>query len=100
MLALDVIEPCGIDLLLAGHLHHGYTGDIRTHYLMTKRPIIVAQAGTAISHRVRGEPNSFNFITIDVNQFSISVRVFNGGEFKENTKINYGRIEDQWIVKP
>lgn len=99
-LALEVIDPCGIDLLMAGHLHHGYTGDIRTHYPAAKRPIIVAQAGTAISRRVRGEPNSYNVFTIDGKNFRISVRVYGENKFNETTAINYVKEENIWgIIK-
>src|SRR6185503_12284158 len=31
--ALQAAEACGVDLLLAGHLHVGFTGDVRAHYL-------------------------------------------------------------------
>src|SRR3954469_17037950 len=30
--ALDEMEECVIDMLLAGHLHVGYAGDVRTHH--------------------------------------------------------------------
>ncbi len=56
--ALQAAEACGVDLVLAGHLHRGYTGDIRTHHVDIRRGILVAQAGTAVSHRVRNEPTA------------------------------------------
>jgi len=96
-LAIDVIDPCGIDLLLAGHLHHGYTGDIRKHYPSSARSIIVAQAGTAISNRVREEPNSYNVINIHDNWFEICVRVFKESSFVEKHKIRYNYTNGQWL---
>jgi 3',5'-cyclic AMP phosphodiesterase CpdA len=37
--ALEVAEACGVDLLLAGHLHVGYSGDVRAHHLSIRRSI-------------------------------------------------------------
>jgi len=96
-LAVDVIDPCGIDLLLAGHLHHGYTGDIRKHYPTSKRTVIVAQAGTAISDRIREEPNSYNVVFVYDQAFEISVRVFSNNGFEEKERIRYNYKEGQWI---
>lgn len=95
-LAIQVIDPCGIDLLLAGHLHHGYSGDVRKHYPAAKRSIIVAQAGTAISDRMRGEPNSYNYITIDKDKFEITVRVYEEGKFNDSVKVEYVKGSNGW----
>lgn len=81
--ALKVIEECDVGLLLAGHLHHGYAGDVRTYYPGTRRAIMVVQAGTAISRRVRREPNAYNLITLDGSALRVSVRTFSGGRFEE-----------------
>jgi len=95
-LAVDVIDPCGIDLLLAGHLHHGYTGDIRKHYPSSRRSVIVAQAGTAISKRTRKEANSYNIIYVNGDTFEISVKVFRENEFVEQHRTRYKYTEGQW----
>lgn len=47
--ALVVLEKYKVDLLLAGHLHQGYTGDTRSFFASAQRSIIAVQAGTAIS---------------------------------------------------
>jgi len=78
--ALEVIERCKVDLLLAGHLHHGYTGDIRTYYPSSNRSIIVVQAGTAISDRIREEPNGYNIIRLADKRMEIEVRKWNKSE--------------------
>lgn len=54
-----------IDLMLAGHMHIGHTGQTAVRYRLEGRSAVFVQAGTATSERGRGEPNSFNVIRID-----------------------------------
>lgn len=94
--ALRVIDHHCVDLLLAGHLHLGYTGDIRAYYPATKRSIVVAQAGTAISRRVRHEPNAYNLISLDGETLRIEVRVWEQQRFHRSSVIEYGLHKDEW----
>lgn len=89
--ALRTIDRCGVDMILAGHLHKCYTGDISAAYAKVKRPIIVANAGTAISTRVRKEPNSFNLITIDGNNMQIAMHAWDGTHYVESRMTDYLR---------
>jgi 3',5'-cyclic AMP phosphodiesterase CpdA len=95
--ALKILDDTGVDMLLAGHLHHGYQADVRTHYPTTKRSMIVVQAGTAISNRLRHEPNAYNLLTIDGDQIRISVRTRIRGEFTESQAIQYRLRHREWI---
>ena len=97
--ALTVIDEGGVDLLLAGHLHKGYTGDVRTYYPATKRSVIVAQASTAISKRLRGQPNAYNLITLAGDHISIAVRAWNGTGFAPAALISYRRRESEWRLE-
>lgn len=94
--ALDQMESCGVDLLLAGHLHMGYSGDVRTHHEAVKRSILSAQAGTAISTRRRHEPNAYNLITINPDHVDIAVRAWTGEKFAVQTETHYSRIDEIW----
>jgi 3',5'-cyclic AMP phosphodiesterase CpdA len=99
--ALPVIDHACVDLLLAGHLHHGYTGDVRAYYPATKRSIVVAQAGTAISHRTRDEPNAYNWIELNADTIAIYVRVWTGARFEEQLTTVYRLHQDEWqLVSP
>lgn len=98
--ALKVLERYEVDLLLAGHLHHGYTGDVRTYYPSSERAIIVVQAGTAISDRVRHEPNGYNIIRLKDEYISVEVRRWNEDiqSFSEYEKIEFTMENGQWVT--
>jgi 3',5'-cyclic AMP phosphodiesterase CpdA len=95
-LALEQLDACGVDLLLAGHLHRGYTGDIKAHYAGFKRSILVAQAGTAISRRRRGEPNSYNVVSIDGTFMTIAQRAWEGTRFTAAAVARYHKHHGEW----
>jgi 3',5'-cyclic AMP phosphodiesterase CpdA len=95
--ALVVIDECMVDLLLAGHIHHGYSGDVRPFYPNSKKSVISVQAGTAISNRIREEPNAFNFISITKNFFTVEIKVWNGEQFNKEKLISYKKEDDEWI---
>ena len=98
-LALPVIDNSCVDLLLAGHLHHGYTGDVRVYYPATHRSIIVAQAGTAISHRLRKQqPNGYNVLYLEPKRMSIAVRTRQGSAFGETGRVVYDLVDQEWTA--
>jgi 3',5'-cyclic AMP phosphodiesterase CpdA len=95
--AITVLDACNVDLLLAGHLHRGYAGDIRTHYPAARRAMIAVQAGTAISQRMRhGEANAYNLLTLERTRITIEVRAWNGSAFAAIRHTRYERLDDGW----
>lgn len=96
-LAIPLIDAAGVDLLLAGHLHRGYAGDIRPHYPRARRAVIAAQAGTATSGRTREEPNAYNWITLEPDRIAIAVRAWNGTAFKPIRESVYHRSPEGWF---
>jgi 3',5'-cyclic AMP phosphodiesterase CpdA len=97
--ALKVLDECQVDLLLAGHLHHGYMGDIRTFYPATRRSMVVVQAGTAISRRIRNEPNAYNLLVLKKDRLSIGIRAWREGRFSEASSVSYRLVDKEWRVE-
>lgn len=76
--AIAALERVGVDLLLSGHFHHAHVG-------VTPGGTPHVLAGTAISRRLRGEPNSYNLITVDGRSVTIEARTWTGDAFETGT---------------
>ena len=97
--ALREMEKRGIDMLLAGHLHMGYSGDVRTHHEAVKRSILSVQAGTATSTRRRNEPNAYNIIKVNPDHVTIQVRKWDGTAFINGDRTHFSKIEGIWQME-
>nr|WP_315260471.1 metallophosphoesterase [uncultured Duganella sp.] len=64
-IAMQAFAECGVDVLLAGHLHASHAGNSAGRYKIAGYAALVVQAGTATSTRGRGESNSFNVLRIE-----------------------------------
>jgi 3',5'-cyclic AMP phosphodiesterase CpdA len=94
--ALRTMEKSGVDLLLAGHLHLGYAGDVRTHHEGVRRSILSVQAASVTSTRRRGEPNAYNWITLEPDLITIEARGFDGNRFMTAEIARFRRVEGVW----
>jgi hypothetical protein len=63
-MALKMLARCGVDILLAGHVHTSHAGHTTVRCEVADFSALVVQAGTATSTRGRGESNSFNAVKI------------------------------------
>jgi 3',5'-cyclic AMP phosphodiesterase CpdA len=70
-MAMDVFAECGVDLLMAGHLHQSHAGNTEARYKISEYAALVVQAGTATSTRGRGEVNSFNVIRTEPQKIEV-----------------------------
>jgi 3',5'-cyclic AMP phosphodiesterase CpdA len=94
-LALDAIADAGVDLLLAGHNHRASTHSARE--LATRAgPALVIQAGTATSHRLRDEEQSFNRIDVAGDRVTLTVQSWDGQGFVSGDEQTYAREGDHW----
>ena len=70
-MAMQAFADCGVDLLLAGHLHTSHAGSTAERYRMSEYAALVVQAGTATSTRGRGEVNSFNVVRVEPDRIEV-----------------------------
>jgi 3',5'-cyclic AMP phosphodiesterase CpdA len=70
-MAMDVFSRCGVDLLVAGHLHTSHSHNTAERYEIDGYAALVVQAGTATSTRSRGETNSFNVLRVKHNEIQV-----------------------------
>jgi 3',5'-cyclic AMP phosphodiesterase CpdA len=96
--ALAMLSSCGCHLILAGHLHQAYAGDVRPHHVEIDRSILVVQAGTAISRRRRDEANAYNLLTIDQEgqRLTIDVRTWRGQDFHSSGVTQFESGAEGW----
>jgi 3',5'-cyclic AMP phosphodiesterase CpdA len=96
-LALDAVEESGVDMVLAGHNHHASSQDASD--LVTRAGgVLVVQAGTATSTRVREQEQSFNTIDIADGSATITVHAWKGDEFKASDPRRYQWHDGRWRV--
>lgn len=95
--ALARLLRCGLDLLLAGHLHVSVSGPTAVRLESGSRSAIFVQAGTACSTRGRGEPNSYNVIRLD--NSSMEIRTLSAAitGFEPSSVQRFDQSSSGWI---
>lgn len=97
-MALDAVEESGVDMLLAGHNHHASSQDASD--LVTRAGgVLVVQAGTATSTRVREQEQSFNCINIAEGEVTIAVHAWDCDQFVPGDPSRYEWQDGRWKLR-
>lgn len=99
--ALDMFAECGVDLLLAGHLHASAAGNTAERYKIDGYAALMVQAGTATSTRGRGESNSFNVLHVDASNIRVERYSWNedSADFEKVSTEAFERAGGVWASK-
>lgn len=96
-LALDAVEESGVEMLLAGHNHHA-SSQVASDLVTRAGGVLVVQAGTATSLRVRKQEQSFNTIDVAKGVAVITVRIWKKGQFEPNDARRYEWQDGSWAM--
>jgi 3',5'-cyclic AMP phosphodiesterase CpdA len=95
-MAMRAFAECGVDVLLAGHVHTSHAGSSDERYPITGYAALVVQAGTATSTRTRGEDNSFNVLRIESDRVRVARYRWDGTDFVPAGEDTFCRHGDAW----
>ncbi|CAN5732131.1 metallophosphoesterase [soil metagenome] len=88
--ALVTFRHAGINMILTGHLHVAFNTDAAMR--SDDHRVINVHAGTCMSTRTRGEPNSYNRITFVGDEVTIRLRTWRESQFVDGTEKVYRRV--------
>lgn len=97
-LAMATLAACRVDLLLAGHFHIADVGYTAKRYSMPGYSALIVSSGTSTSTRGRGQPNSFNVITIEQRKITIERQIWlpRARHFEKASIEQFARTADGW----
>ncbi|MES2924421.1 MAG: metallophosphoesterase [Verrucomicrobiota bacterium] len=93
----NFFETSQIDLLLAGHFHQSKIC-LFPQSPDSVRRIVVSQAPSICSRRLKGEPNGFHLANLSPNRIEIELWQWQGDHFHPANITEFHRIESGWGI--
>ncbi|KAA5605329.1 metallophosphoesterase [Roseospira marina] len=99
--ALGAFAAARVDLLLSGHLHRTHADLVTVPTPGSASPpwpMVVAQAGSATSTRLRDESNGYNVVTLDTQppRIAVATRAWTGAGFESVAMRAFARDDGRW----
>jgi 3',5'-cyclic AMP phosphodiesterase CpdA len=97
-MALRSLGRCGADVLLSGHMHKSHVGETAETFEAGGDAALLVAAGTATSTRARGEPNTFNALTVTSRHIDVDRYEWDDAkrDFVRGTRQSFDRGEKGW----
>ncbi len=89
----DSLAERGIDLVLAGHVHHAHVALIAAGH---HRSCVLVQASTACSTRLREDANGYALIRITMPALTVEVRGWSGAAFHTVHRHGFHKVAGLW----
>lgn len=92
--ALPVLRDAGVEIVLSGHLHATWVTP-----LDGAPGVLSVQAGTCLSHRVRGDGNAFNLLELVPGGVVLThLRAGADGQFRADADLPLRREAGRWVL--
>lgn len=101
-MAMHRLADCKIDLFLAGHFHVSLASPTASRFQLGGWLALIVQAGTATSHRGRGEANAFNRVRVQLPYLSVDRFEWQSQrqDFVSATSEHFRRNDNGWSRVP
>ncbi|GHC42272.1 metallophosphoesterase family protein [Roseibacillus persicicus] len=90
----NMLQDNQVDLVLAGHFHQSKVGVFPMDN--AKRPLVVSQAPSICSTRLKGEPNGFHFLHLSPDEITIEAWQWDGHHFRETSSTRFLKKDEGW----
>jgi 3',5'-cyclic AMP phosphodiesterase CpdA len=95
-MALKAIAAAHIRVVFSGHHHRAFSGSLPISGVAWES-ILLVQAGTTISTRLRDEPNSYNLLRVIGTRLACTVRVLGDDRFIDAATADYAFAGGRWV---